>query len=536
MSLVLLLALLAAVDACHSRMRHRSSAPDSLHSEVMYHVFERSFYDSNGDGIGDFNGLASKLGYLQHLGVTALLLTPIVKSVYYHNYFADNFEETDPAYGSMQDWEHLVRSVHARGMRIYLDMEFQYVTGKQKWLKDSYKNPKSPYRKYILYQDSRDRKPEPIIYNISHLVGYNDSSRMVATVNLLNPHVEDYFFRLMKHWMDPDGDGNFSDGVDGFRLDHMMDNLDNKNVLPNLFSRFWCPLITRLKAVNPRLVIIAEQANWASFGRRYFDSACVDRVFAFNLRNAIASFDKEKIAAMADSTFAATPAGKQQVVFIENHDMERFASAVHRNPGKLRVGAALNLLIGGVPSIYYGQELGMFGKGGFGRFGNTDGNDIPQREAFEWFKADSGRGMAIWYKNSGPWWDSTNLKPDDGISLDEEKDDPRSLLNFYRKMISLHKSDVALTSGRYAGVVNDNDSVFSFLRYTPQTATLVAINLAGGPENATLNLSTGPVAVTEATRLSDLFGDGDVERKRGRLSIQLPAYGVEVWKLAGAVH
>src|SRR5690348_9419350 len=157
MSLVLLLALLAAVDACHSHVRHRSSARDSLHSEVMYHVFERSFYDSNKDGIGDFNGLAAKLGYLQRLGVTTLLLTPIVKSVYYHNYFADNFEETDPAYGSMQDWEHLVRSVHARGMSIYLDMEFQYVTGKQKWLKDSYKNPKSPYRKYILYQDSRDR-------------------------------------------------------------------------------------------------------------------------------------------------------------------------------------------------------------------------------------------------------------------------------------------------------------------------------------------------------------------------------------------
>jgi glycosidase len=531
MPLILLLALLAAVDGCHSRMRGRSAVKDSIPSEVIYHVFERSFYDSNGDAVGDFNGLASKLGYLQNLGVTALLVTPIIKSVYYHNYFADDFEQTDPAYGSLEDWEHLVTSVHRRGMKIYLDVEFQYVTGKQKWLKDSYRNPKSPYRHYILYQDSRDRKPEPIIYNISTLVGYNDSSRMVATVNLANPKVRDYFFGLMKHWMDPNGDGNFQDGVDGFRLDHMMDNLDHKNILPHLFSTFWCPLITRLKAVNPKIIFIAEQANWASFGRSYFDSACVDRVFAFNLRYAIASFDKARIAAAADSTFRVTPPGKQQVVFIENHDMERFASAVGRNPGKLRVGAAFNLLIGGVPSIYYGQELGMFGKGGFGRFGNTDGNDIPQREAFEWYKADTGRGMAVWYKNTGPWWDSTNLKPDDGVSLAEEQDDPGSLFSFYKSMITLHKSDPAFTLGKYAGVANDNDSVFSFVRYTGSDAALVAINLSAAAQRATLNMRPGPVAMDPHTRLTDLFGDGDVERKDGRLSVQLPPYAVEVWKI-----
>jgi glycosidase len=141
--------------------------------------------------------------------------------------------------------------------------------------------------------------------------------------------------------------------------------------------------------------------------------------------------------------------------------MERFASAVDRNPAKLRVGAAFNLLIGGIPSIYYGQELGMFGKGGFGRFGKTDGNDIPQREAFEWFRADSGRGMALWYKNTGPWWDSTNLKPDDGVSLEEEQHDAGSLWNFYRTLIHLHTSNAALTDEEYAEIANGNNVVFS---------------------------------------------------------------------------
>ena len=129
------------------------------------------------------------------------------------------------------------------------------------------------------------------------------------------------------------------------------------------------------------------------------------------------------------------PAGKEQVVFIENHDIDRFASRVDKDPGKERIAAVLNLLLGGIPSIYYGQELGMFGAGGFNKFGNTDANDIPRREAFEWYAADTGKGMALWYKDTGPWWDSTNLKPFDGFHS-RKKGGPRSLWNWYRKLLT----------------------------------------------------------------------------------------------------
>ncbi|HLG40092.1 MAG TPA: alpha-amylase family glycosyl hydrolase, partial [Chitinophagaceae bacterium] len=79
----------------------------------------------------------------------------------------------------------------------------------------------------------------------------------------------------------------------------------------------------------------------------------------------------------------------------ENHDIDRSASSLNKDLNKQKVAAALSLLIGGVPSIYYGQEIGMFGRGGFGIYGMTDGNDIPKREAFEWSKSDSGSGMAL---------------------------------------------------------------------------------------------------------------------------------------------
>jgi alpha-amylase len=508
----------------------------SMHSssrvkgEIIYHIFERSFYDSNGDMNGDFNGLREKLGYLQELGVTSLLLTPIFSSVYYHNYFSNDFMKIDPTYGTLQDWIALVKAVHARGMKIYLDMETQYVTQDHIWFKSSLGNLKSPYSDYILYSDSAHTKPEPIIYGLTSLTGYNGVTRKVATVNLLNPKVLEYNYHLFKYWMDPNDDGKFDDGVDGFRLDHMMDDLDDKSQLTDLFQKFWCPLLTKLREVNPKIKVVAEQANWASFGQEYFKKACIDRVFAFRLAFAIRSLNKADIISMADSTFYYTPAGKQQVVFIENHDMSRFASVVDENPGKLRIGAALNLFIGGIPSIYYGQELGMNSGKGLGPEVKTDGRDIPQREAFEWYKADTGRGMAIWYKNTGPWWDSTNLKPDDGISLQEEQPDPNSLWNFYRKIIHLRQDNLPLIRGKFINIENNNDHVISFLRYTKNESALVVINLSDEEQPTTINFSKAPVKINHVNgQFINICGNGWLALEQYAGTILLPAYGIQVW-------
>src|SRR5699024_9825355 len=123
----------------------------------------------------------------------------------------------------------------------------------------------------------------------------NDSIRRVATVNLYSPDIQSFFAKLLAFWVDPNNDGNFEDGVDGFRMDHMMNDLDHKGILTNLFTKFWCPLINHLKEQNPNLTFIAEQADWTKYGTNYIKEACINRVFAFNLRNAILSFNKTKI-------------------------------------------------------------------------------------------------------------------------------------------------------------------------------------------------------------------------------------------------
>jgi glycosidase len=496
-------------------------APGRAQQEVFYHVFQRSFYDASGDGQGDLQGLRAQLGYLRRLGVTSILLTPLYASAFYHNYFADDWEKIDPAYGTMGDYLDLVRDIHARGMKLYLDMETQYITDKHAWWGSD----------YILYDDALHHTPSPIIWGITGLQGYNGASRKVATVNLTDPRVLDYNKRLFGFFVDPNGDGRFEDGVDGFRLDHAMDELDGNPRLTGLFTRFWAPLLSALRQVNPQLTFVAEQADWSSFGFDYFDKATVDRVFAFRLAMAIASFDKRQLASAADTTLGMLPPGKEQVVFIENHDMDRFASRVGKDPGKERVGAVLNLLLGGIPSIYYGQELGMTGAGGFNKYGNTDGNDIPRREAFEWYAADTGRGMALWYKNSGPWWDSTNLKAGDGISLEEELGNTASLWDWYRDLLVVRAAHPGLSEGAYREIHNTNDAVFSWERSAsrmsvggPQKETLfVVVNLSGKAQEATLDL---PASV----KVRRVFGSATGAAAGGAFSVNVPAYGVGIWK------
>jgi len=523
---VILLLLLSFANLSFSQNSDHQNDPQG---EVIYHLFQRSFYDSNGDLQGDLNGVREKLDYLHDLGVTSILLLPLYESVFYHNYFSGDFEKIDEEFGSMTDFIELVKAVHAHGMKIYLDMETQYLTEDHLWWKDSYGNLNSQYSDYMLYDDPAHTKPASMVFGLTSLTGYDNTTRKIGTVNLKNKNVLEYNYKLFKYFVDPNGDGKFDDGADGFRLDHMMDNLDGKPQLTNLFADFWSPLFLRLRQVNPNLKFIAEQANWMSYGFEYLKEGNVDRVFAFGLQYAISSFDKKKIEAIADTTFNGTPAGKEQVVFIENHDMKRFASAVNRDLNKEKVGAALSLLLGGVPSVYYGQELGMFGSGGFNRFNNTDGNDIPQREAFEWNRSDAGKGMAIWYKDSGPWWDSTNLKANDGVSLEEEKNDPVSLYNFYKKMITLHRSNQAIAFGSYKKVDNDNASVLTFMRSFQNKKVLVAVNLSSSNQVSNVISGSSGTGNFSSASLHLLYRSSEPNNKTQALSFDLKPYAIEVW-------
>jgi glycosidase len=255
----------------------------------------------------------------------------------------------------------------------------------------------------------------------------------------------------------------------------MMDDLDNKHMLTGLFEDFWKPLFVKLKAKNPKLHLIAEQWDWGD-GADFLRHGGVDAAFAFPLTGAIRSFDKTNIVDAIGKVERAIPAGKHELVFVENHDMARIASDPGMTPEKLRTAATLAILLKGTPSIYYGQELGMRGvpRDEY----KSDEREIPMREAFEWSAKTEAPGQATWYKAPKSYWTKRFAKDDDGVSVAEQDTDPASLLNHYRRLIALRKAHAAFASGAQR-VVPASGNILIVERAGRGERLLIVANLSG---------------------------------------------------------
>jgi glycosidase len=469
---------------------------DTFRDDVVYHIFTRSFRDSNGDGHGDLNGVTESIPYLKSLGVTAVLLTPLYPSRVYHNYFATDFTGIDPEYGTLEDYRRMVAELHKAGIKVYLDMEFQYLAEGHPWWTSALADRSSPFADHLLWRDRAAGVAEDGPFNLREIRHFGRDTHGVTTVDLKAPAVRAYFDRYLLDWVDPNRDGRFEDGVDGFRLDHMMDDLDSRGLLTNLFVEFWKPLFDKLRAVNPRLAFIAEQADWSDYGEGYLTRADTSAIFAFPVHKALRTFDADAIAAAVRRTAEITPPGKHQLVFAENHDVSRIASDPQISPEKLRTAAALTFLLQGTPILYYGQELGMRGAGDAGY--ETDEKDIPTREAFKWSAKDSGPNQALWYRREGErYWDQRYARDHDGVSVEEQDPRPDSLLNRYRRLAELRRSHEALRSGTQ--VVRETKP------------SLLVIERKGGGERFAIvaNLSGVPVTYEgPGADSADLIGGG----------------------------
>lgn len=279
--------------------------------------------------------------------------------------------------------------------------------------------------------------------------------------------------------MDPHGDGSFRDGVDGFRIDHMMDDLDNKGRLPNLFADFWTPIFNSLKARKSDLRIVAEQSDWG-YGEDWLKRGNADLVFAFPLRGALTKLDKSEIVEALSETETRTPAGKSQIVFVENHDTDRFMSLVGDDPKRARAGAAFNILLKGEPLLYYGQEIGMRGRTREDFM--ADSAHIPLREAFRWTRDVEGPGSAIWYKADRPWWHARYNNSGDGVSVEEQDKDPASLLNWYRALLDLRAQRSEFRTGDQRVLCENAAGLVCVLRESRDGRSVLIANLGSASE------------------------------------------------------
>lgn len=500
LSLVGLLLLSACgVETSNQEEKIKSQEAEIINwnDEIIYHVMQRSFYDSNGDGHGDLNGFVEKLDYLQELGVTTILFTPLYESGFYHNYFPTNYENIDQEFGTKEDYLNFVKAVHSRGMKFLMDMETQYAQSGNVWFDSSYLNPGSAYDNFIYYPDSNNAYPEQIFLAsnspLYYFKAWPGDSFHIVFLDLNNAKTIQWMRDFYAYWVDPNGDGNFDDGVDGFRIDHIMDDLDYKGLFTNMYSYFWKPIFDYCREINPNVFVLGEQSNWQHYGDEMVNKSGADAAFSFPLKFAIAGeeFDADMYGEEEKQRFGMNPDTIHKIMletisrfgdstysvnFIENHDTDRWATIAAGDRGIMRKAAVLNLLMPGVPSIYYGQELGMTGRK---HEWGSDENHIPVREAFPWTANADDEGNALWYKEKGnawevSFWQTERLKD---IALSTQRTDENSLWNHYKKLTSIRMENEIFRRGDYAPI-NLNENVLAFKRAYEGKEAVLIVNLS----------------------------------------------------------
>lgn len=524
------------INSCETLNKKSIVDEPDWNDEIIYHVTQRSFFDSNGDRNGDIKGFVEKLGYLKELGITTILFTPLYESDFYHNYFAKDYEKIDPEYGTMEDYLAFIKAVHQNGLKFIMDMETQYAQNGNKWFDESYKKPGSPYSTFIHYSDSLNRYPDqfyiPSGSDLKEFRAWPDQKLYIVYLNLNDQKVKDWTKAFYTFWVDPNDDGKFDDGVDGYRIDHMMDNLDDRGIFTDMFVNFWNPVFKNCKAINPKLFIVGEQSNWAEYGEDMIVKSGIDASFGFPIQFAIAgtpeyfrgnsadsslknSLDVQNIGKQVTETLKRIPKGKYYINFLENHDTDRFASIVNKDKEKNRCGAVLNILLPGIPSIYYGQELGVTGK--IGNWG-FDVNHIPVREAFPWTPNPDDPGNAVFYKDSGPWWNQSYFKTGDSEipALSIQRKDPSSMWNFYCKLIQFRKTNVAIRNGDFKLIETGELDILAFSRETPDEKVGIMLNLS--ERNITTKLPS--IKKYEFQEKASVLGD----------NLHLQPYGFVVYK------
>lgn len=461
-----------------------------LTDDVLYLYMPIAWRDSSGDAsrFGDFDGMTGALPYLRALGVTGVWMTPIFPSPAYHGYQHGPVNQVNPSFGTEAQFLNFVNTSHADSIKVFIDLVAYQISQNSIYFTDSYHNNSSIYTDWLAYYNAHSGNSNFLGGNYNSWNGANVGS---INWNLNNSSASATVINWCKHWLDPNGDANPADGVDGYRLDHVSVNDPTEGAWGYNIA-WWQVWKTAMRSVNPTMISFAEQADWGSHGNDLMSvhDATFTKPFEFAARSAIASENAGQLYSEMASTLASLPPGKTYLCTLSDHDVDRLMSSIGSVPGRARVAAAVQLTQPFPPVIYFGDELGMRGtKQNYG----SDANDIPFREPFKW-KAVAGPPMSNYFVLNSQAYNNRVERDNDGRSVEEETGVAGSLLETYRSLIALRRNHTALRHGTYVAVGNTSPAVWSFVRFQAGAESLlVAINLSGSTVNITANLSAGAV-------------------------------------------
>ncbi|HET9906635.1 MAG TPA: alpha-amylase family glycosyl hydrolase [Anaerolineales bacterium] len=425
---------------------------------VFYEIFVRSFYDTDGNGIGDFNGITQKLDYLQELGINAIWLMPIHPSPSYHGYDVINYYAVNSEYGSMDDFKHLLEEAHNRGIRVIIDFVINHTSSQHPWFQDSNRDLESKYRNYYIWSADGGNG----WHQGQNGYYYAFFCDCMPDLNYNNPDVTTDMLKVTDYWLS-------EIGVDGFRVDAAKHLIEDGEVRENTPAthEWYKGFYIAYKEQNPQAYAVGEVFGAGASVVKSYTGDQLDQVFNFEMstgfvnsvnggaNSGVTSAIKFTLQDMPDFNFAT---------FLTNHDQNRAMSVFNGDPGKAKAAAALLLTSPGTPFIYYGEEIGMQGQ--------KPDEDI--RLPMQW-SAEANAG----FTTGMPWRAPASDYPQ--VHVAAQNEDPNSLLNHYRTMISLRRASPALSGGELVLVETDNPGVYAVLRSSPDQTLLVIVNLEGTP-------------------------------------------------------
>ena len=452
-----------------------ASTPDSLQNRHRF---------------GTFRGIVDGIPYLKSLGVTGIWLNPIFPSPAYHGYQHDAADRINPWFGDEREFKAMVDACHAAGIKVFLDLVAYGINRDSIYFRNSYDNGASGYGPMLAYIDSGNTK----------FVGYDFRTWTGDTVKFINwdlrrSSARRLVFEWSKKWLDPR-----VAGIDGYRLDHVWLRYEvGPDGLGYHIDTFWREWRNEVESVRPDVFTFAEQRDWSSFGtellrtsdgRRVHDAAFT-KPFEFAAREALREQDATKIRLSMAATLTACPPGFTFMGILGDHDVDRLASDIgaDTHPGRAKAAAAVLMLQPFPPVLYYGDELGMLGRGG--KY-DSDANDIPRREPMKWgaVAADSPM-MSRYHELHQPVYEARMSRDRDGRSVEEQDKDPSSLLNAYRTLAKVRRQFPALTRGDYVPLKTDAKAVWCFVKRAKPGAgadVLVVINLGDADVKAAVSM------------------------------------------------
>lgn len=498
---------------------------------VAYQVYPRSFYDSNGDGIGDLPGLIEKLDYLKELGIDLIWVCPIFDSPNDDNgYDIRDYKAILDEFGTMEDCDRLIEEVHKRDMKIIFDLVVNHTSDEHEWFIESRSSKDNPYRDYYIWHEGDEEGNRPNNWEsiFSGSVWEYDEqteeyymhvfSKKQPDLNWENPAVRQDVYSLINWWLDK--------GIDGFRVDAIshikkregfpdIPNPLNKDVVPSYDGHMNQPgidkFLTELAAetFNNYDIMTVGEANGVSIkdAEQWVgeESGYFDMIFQFEALGLWGERDGE-VFDLRDYKQVLTKWQEGldgigwNALYIENHDLIRAVSAMG-DDGTLRKTSAKALgmmyfFMQGTPFIYQGQEIGMTNV----QFDElTDYDDIqsvnrarqmmeegtPREEAMNYIYAssrDNVRTPMQWNAQpeagftTGTPWLGVNPNYAD-INVAESLKDPNSIYHFYREMIALRRDNEALIYGSYELVLPLHKQVYAYKRQGESETYLIVVNV-----------------------------------------------------------